>query len=209
MEVFDAKINVDPEVEIDELQVNWSGLKELNPEIIAWVMIPDTKINYPIVQTSNNEYYLNHLFDGTPNDSGAIFLDYLNDPALKGKNNFIYGHNLLNGTMFAGLKYYREKDFFDAHRKVLLATPSMNYQLEVIACLVCDGDDRIRQFIFTDTEDYENYVEMLLGYSVLSEISETGIPENIYCFVTCTDTNYAKRTVIIAKIVEERPPKGE
>jgi len=200
---------VPPDVEIEVLEgINWDALKEINPDIIGWIVIPDTRVNYPIVQTNNNDYYLNHLFDKTSNGAGAIFLDYLNDPAINGMNNFIYGHNLIDGSMFAGLKQYRDRAFFNDHKKVLLSTPSMNYELEVIACLVCDADDSIRRFSFSSRADFEGYVRMLLGYAVINDIPSGEIPDKIYCFVTCTDTNYAKRVIIIAKVVEEHVPPG-
>ena len=208
MEMSNMGNEVDPDAGIDELTVNWDALREINPDIVGWVMIPGSRVNYPIVQADDNEYYLTHLFDNTYSAAGAIFLDSMNDPEIKGMNNFIYGHNLLDGSMFAGLKFYREKDYFDSHRTILLATPKMNYKLEVVACLVCDGDDKIRQFVFVDTEGYVSYMNMLLEYSVQGGISEAEIPDNLYCFVTCTDTNYSKRTVLLARIVEEKEPRG-
>jgi sortase B len=171
-------------------------------------MIPGTRINYPIVQAADNDYYLTHLSDKTPSDVGAIFLDFANEPSISGWNNMMYGHNLLDGSMFAGLKQYQQKDFFDAHRKILLATPAKNYTLEVVAILVCDDEDEVRRFGFTDKEDYQAYVEMLLEYAVLNELSDGEIPETLYSFATCTDTNYTKRTVVCAAIASETAPKG-
>jgi sortase B len=195
---------VAPDADLNDLKVNWDALKEINPDIVGWVMIPGTSINYPIVRASDNEFYLSHLADKTPNDNGAIFLDSENDPAISGWNNIIYGHNLLNGTMFARLKYYSEREFFDAHRTILLATPEKSYRLRVDAALVCDADDKVRRFSFSNREDYESYVGMLLEYAVINEIAAGEIPENLYGFVTCTDTNYSKRTMILASVVEER-----
>jgi len=202
---------VHPETSIEDLEasgIDWDALRETNPDIVGWLMIPDTVIHYPIVQTNNNDYYLNHLSDGTPNGAGAIFLDYLNDQAISGMNNFIYGHNLIDGTMFASLKHYRDRAYFDEHKRILLSTPDMNYELEVVASLVCDADDSIRRFSFSSRVDYEAYVRMLLGYAVISDVDLNEIPDKIYCFVTCTDFNYAKRIVILAKVVVEQPPKG-
>jgi sortase B len=195
---------VPPDADLSDLKVNWDKLKELSPDAVGWVMIPGTSINYPIVRASDNEFYLSHLATKTPNDNGAIFLDSENDPAISGWNNIIYGHNLLNGTMFARLKYYSERAFFDEHRTILLATPEKNYRLRVDAALVCDADDKVRRFSFSNREDYESYVRMLLEYAVINEIAEGSIPENLYGFVTCTDTNYSKRTMILASVVEER-----
>jgi sortase B len=195
---------VAPTATMDDLTVNWEALGTINPEIVGWIMIPGTRINYPIVQAENNDYYLTHLFDKTPSDVGAIFLDSDNASTIDDWNNLIYGHNLIDGSMFAELKAYRDRDFFDEHRTVLLATPAKSYRLEVVAALVCDADDKIRRFNFTDRADFSSYVEMLLGYSVLSELSPDALPENLYCLATCTDANYAKRTLIMAAVVETR-----
>jgi sortase B len=198
---FDKEAATDvvaPDVTATDLDINWSALKEINPDIVGWVMIPGTRINYPIVQAVDNSYYLNHLVDKTPSDVGAIFLDYENDQSITGWNNMIYGHNLLDGSMFASLKQYQDKAYFDAHKKILLATPEKVYTLDVVATLVCDDKDEVRRFGFTDKADYEDYVRMLLGYAVLSELEVGEIPETLYCFATCTDTNYAKRTVVCA-----------
>ena len=200
---------VDPETEIEDLEgIDWDALRELSPDIVGWIAIPGTIVNYPIVQGRDNDFYLTHLADKTYSDVGAIFLDYLNDPAINGMNNFIYGHNLIDGRMFAILKQYRNREFFNEHKKVFLSTPGMNYELEVIACLVCDADDSIRQFSFSGRSDFERYVNFLLSYKVLSDVTAGEIPEKIYCFITCTDTNYAKRTIVLAKVVDEQVPKG-
>jgi sortase B len=199
---------VSPDATAEDLNINWDALREINPDIVGWIMIPGTRINYPIVQATDNTYYLNHLFDKTPSDVGAIFLDYENDREIHGWNNMVYGHNLIDGSMFAGLKQYQEQEYFDAHKRILLATPAQTYTLEVVAVLVCDDKDEVRRFGFTDKSDYEGYVKMLLEYAVLSELSEGEIPENLYCFATCTDTNYAKRTVVCATLSDSVPPKG-
>jgi sortase B len=194
---------------LNDLAINWNALREINADIVGWVVIPDTRVNYPVVLAADNDFYLDHLFDKTSSDAGAIFLDYENDRKIAGSNNIIYGHNLLDGSMFAGLKLYQERDFFDAHRTILLATPEMNYQLEVVAALVCDAEDEIRQVNFTDKPQYEEYVRMLMEYAVINELGEGEIPDNLYCFVTCTDANYSKRTMVCARVVESGQPKGK
>jgi sortase B len=195
---------VAPSADLDDLAVNWDALKTINPDVVGWIMIPDTRINYPIAQASDNDYYLNHLFDKTPSDAGAIFLDNENDSAITGWNNIIYGHNLLDGSMFASLRSYQDRAFFDEHRTVLLATPKKSYRLEVVAVLICDADDKIRRFAFSDRADYNAYVGMLLEYAVVNELKEGAIPENLYCFATCTDASYSKRTLVLASVVETK-----
>jgi sortase B len=204
-----ADETVAPDAGMDDLKLNWDALKAINPDIVGWIMIPDTRINYPIVQTGDNDFYLTHLSDKTPSDAGAIFLDSENDPAVAGWNNIIYGHNLLDGSMFAALKSYSDQGFFDSHRTVLLATPEKNYRLEVRAALVCDADDRIRRFGFSDRADFESYVDILLEYAVINEFAEGEVPENLYCLATCTSADYSKRTLILASVVETRAAAGD
>ncbi|MDR0347506.1 MAG: class B sortase [Coriobacteriales bacterium] len=201
---MDMEGAVAPDANMDDLKVNWEAIKAINSDIVGWIMIPDTQINYPIVQASDNEFYLTHLADKTSNNNGSIFLDSENNPALTDWNNIIYGHNLLNGSMFARLKAYAEQDFFDAHRTIFLSTPERLLRLQVDAALVCDADDKVRRFAFNNREDFNSYVGMLLDYAVINELAQGEIPENLYCFVTCTDTNYSKRTMILASVVETR-----
>jgi sortase B len=200
---------VAPETDIDAITINWDALKAINPDIVGWVMIPGTVINYPIVQAADNDFYLTHLFDRSPSDAGAVFLDSESAPDITGNNNIVYGHNLLDGSMFASLKSYQDKEFFDAHRTILLATPEQRLRLRVDAVLVCDADDKIRRFEFASPEDYRSYVEMLLGYAVQSELGTGEVPEKLYCFVTCTATNYTKRTLVMASLVGPDDGGGE
>ena len=196
-----------PDMPVDELNINWDSLRSINSDIVGWVIIPGTVINYPVVQTDNNDFYLNHIFDKTYNEAGSIFLDYENSPTIKGWNNIIYGHNLLDGKMFTSLKQYTNQDFYNEHKTILVATPEMNYKLEVVAVLVCDAEDKIRRFGFNSRQEYSTYVNMLTEYAVINDIGEE-LPEYLYCFATCTGTNYMKRTMILAKLVEETPPPG-
>ena len=91
-----------------------------NPDIVAWIYIEGTKINYPIVQGEDNSYYLKHLFSGEWNGSGCIFLDSRNDASFADRHSIIYGHHMKNGTMFTDLDKYKKQDFFDEHPVALL-----------------------------------------------------------------------------------------
>ncbi len=83
------------------LQVDFETLRENGPDIIGWLSLPDTVLNYPVTHTDNNEYYLNHLYDGTYNKVGCLFADYENRADFSDRNTIIYGHNMRDGSMFA------------------------------------------------------------------------------------------------------------
>ena len=107
-------------------EVDFAALREINPDIVAWIYIEGTKINYPIVQGEDNSYYLKHLFSGEWNGSGCIFLDFRNDASFADRHSIIYGHHMKNGTMFTDLDKYKKQEFFDEHPIALLITPDKN-----------------------------------------------------------------------------------
>ena len=94
--------------------VDFAALSEINPDIVAWIYIEGTEINYPVVQGSDNQYYLKHLFNGKWNSSGCIFLDSRNTPDFSDRHSIIYGHHMKNGTMFSGLTEYKKQEFYEA-----------------------------------------------------------------------------------------------
>ena len=106
--------------------VDFDALRETGPDIIGWLTLPDTAINYPVTQADDNEYYLHHLYDGTYNKTGCLFADYENQEDFSDRNTIIYGHNMRDGSMFATLNEYDEQSYFDGHPKMYLVTPGLS-----------------------------------------------------------------------------------
>lgn len=90
-------------IKMDMMSVNFNELKKKNPDTVGFIKVNGTNINYPVVQTTDNDYYLNHAFDKSQNDAGWIFADYRNNMVTFDKNTIIYGHGRLNNTMFGTL----------------------------------------------------------------------------------------------------------
>ncbi|MDR1713528.1 MAG: class B sortase [Coriobacteriales bacterium] len=199
-----AGSSVPADISLDTLDINWAALQAINPDIIAWVLIPGTNVNYPVVQGTDNEYYLTHLADGTYSPAGAIFSDYENSRALDGRSNFIYGHNMLDGTMFSDLTNFNDRAYFDEHRRIILCTPTRQLELESIAILECSAYAEVRQLQFVDDTDFTAYLTDLLGYAVnMDETAAEGV-YRVYCFSTCTDYGNVNRSILIARISETR-----
>ncbi|MDR0888923.1 MAG: class B sortase [Coriobacteriales bacterium] len=208
------------EITLDNLYVDWNSLWAINPDIVAWVIIPDTNINYPIIQGDDNEYYLHHLSDQTASANGAVFSDYQGSRELNALNNIIYGHDMLDGSMFAGLNKFRDQSYLDAHSTIFLATPEMNYQLSAIGCETVHGDDtKFRQFSFpTDAQastisvpTFQSYVQYLLNQNVCFASGFSGKAsdvKDIYSFVTCLDFDDSRRVVLSATIADTRTPSN-
>lgn len=111
--------------------VDFTALREINPDLCGWLVLEGTSVNYPIAQGSNNSQYLNRLYDGSRGKAGTPFLDYENSPNFTDKNSIVYGHNLLDGSMFSCLTEYAQQPYYDAHPSLLLLTPDRNYRVEV------------------------------------------------------------------------------
>lgn len=120
-----------PEVDFDEL-------KKINSDVVGWIYIPDTKINYPVLQGSTNDEYIYHLMTGIYNRSGSIFLEAGVPSDFSGKNNVLYGHSMHNGTMFSDVLKYVDRDFYAKHPVGMLLTPEKNYYVRFYSGYVTD-----------------------------------------------------------------------
>lgn len=138
------------------ITVDFAKLRGENPDVIGWIYCPDTEVNYPILHSDDNRYYLRRLSDGTYNIAGSIFADCRNGEELSEENVILYGHNMSNGTMFALLPKYARQEFYEAHPVWYLLTPTANYKVELFAGFVASTKS--------------------LAYSVQREKTEDGRP---------------------------------
>lgn len=121
------------------LTIDWAYLQEQNSEIAGWIYCPDTVINYPVMQTTDNDYYLHHSFAGEATKAGTPFADY---DAVLGDlecNYIIYGHYLRDGSMFQSLSRYKKQEYYDEHPILYLLTPDVNYRIVLISGHVAES----------------------------------------------------------------------
>lgn len=116
-----------------EAKLDFTALKAANKDTVGWILIPDTKIDYPLVKGNDNDYYLNHNFEKKLNKAGTVFLDYRQSFVNPAPNLFLYGHNMHNGTMFADIEKFLNKAFFDAHPYIYIFTEDIVYRGEILA----------------------------------------------------------------------------
>lgn len=109
-----------------ENKIDWEYLKSINEDIIGWIEIENTEINYPILQDNDNLYYLKHNYLKKYNSNGSIFTLDINP--FNDNETLLYGHNMSNGTMFSMLEKYLNKDFLLSHQKIKIYTPNKNYE---------------------------------------------------------------------------------
>lgn len=191
---------------LSDLTVDWATLKATNPDIVAWIYVPGTPINYPVVQGDDNEEYLHKAFDGSTGwlaSAGTIFLDAQNANDFSDRNSALYGHHMNNGSMFASLADFVDQGTFDEHRDIYVLTPKGNYRLKTFAVVKTTGSDAIVQTSFANESSYQAYVQDKLDRSVVSQSDLTAASINqSMLFSTCEYTQNDGRSVLFAAVVE-------
>ena len=141
-----------------------------NPELIGWLHIPDTDIDYPVMQSSQEEpdYYLKHDFDKNDDLNGTLFIDVRNDYINRDTNIFIYGHNMKSGMMFGELKKYLDEDFYNAHKTIEFNTLYERGVYEIIEVGLSEvqyqDENVFRYYNFLNADSEEEYQEYLKVY---------------------------------------------
>ncbi len=193
--------NVTEDFATSEPIVDFAALKAQNPEVVGWVQIPDTPVNYPIAQHSDNDYYLEHTFTDQFNLAGSVFLDYRSDAMLGDRTTVIYGHHLQNGEMFARIADYSAQTEFDTVSGLYYVTEDgAVHDLVPLCCLVVDGyETEVLQFEFSDDASFASYVQSLIDRSSARAANATsqGI-SHVYLLSTCSYERENDRTILVA-----------
>ncbi len=130
-----------PTVTAAPLKVDFTAMRERNSDVATWIYCDATRLNYPVMQSEDNSYYLRRMPDGTSNMAGSLFLDCRSSGDLSDLNSVIYGHNMKNGTMFSTLEKYKTQGYYEQHPVMYIILPEAKYRIELIAgCIVNSGD---------------------------------------------------------------------
>lgn len=138
--------------------IDFASLQEINPDIVGWLYCEDTPIHYPVVQGEDNSYYLKHLFDGTYNANGCLFLDSRVKNDFSEAYSIIYGHHMKNGTMFSSLDGYKRQEYYEAHPNLLLITPEQTYLLNLFSGYVASVEDHAWDISFQNELKFEEWL---------------------------------------------------
>lgn len=181
-------------------QVDFASLRTVNPEIVAWLSIDGTNIDYPVAKHSDNDYYLHHLFNGEYNSSGCLFMDCRNPPDFSGRHTIIYGHHMDNGTMFQNLIYYKDQPFYDEHPTARLITPDGTYTVEFFAGYVADVGNDAWKLDFSSDENFVDWLAVAMEISAFESKVIPSAADRIITLSTCSYEFYNARFVLAGKI---------
>lgn len=175
-----------------------SQLFAMNDDFVGWLCIPDTDINYPVMHTPDDpEKYLRRNFHGEYSESGVPFLDFR--CSLDSGNLIIYGHNMMNGTMFAGLRGYVQKDFCDQHPIIEFQTADGCAEYQVFTVVQVKSNDEWYEFVDAGTaEDFNKVVGNIAGMALFAIDSIPEYGRQLLTLSTCYDSVHNGRLLILA-----------
>jgi len=189
--------------QLEKMKAQLSYYRQINEDVYGWIYIENTNVNYPLVQSDDNDYYLNHAFNGEYNPLGAIFVDFRNSESiLDNFNTVMYGHNVVsNGTMFHEVTKFSEKDFFETN-KIYIFTFDGAYVYEPFAYFKAKENYQYFRTSFPSTDEFVAFCEEMLGNSAHGN-EETFHPnDRILTLSTCTNVVQSERYALQAKLVQ-------
>ena len=183
--------------------VDFAGMWKTNKDVYAWITVPGTVIDYPILQhPTDNTYYLNYNIDGSHGYPGCIYTENLNSKEFTDNNTVIYGHNMKNGTMFAGLHKFEDSTFFAEHTKVHIYTPEKELNYTIFAAYIYDDRHLLYSFDFSNKDIYAAYLEdvqnMRSMNALIREDVKVTAEDKIITLVTCIGNQPSKRLLVQA-----------
>lgn len=192
------------EVKVD-VPVDFDKLKKANEDIYAWINIPGTKVDYPVLQSKDdNAYYLNHTINGERSVYGSIYTEDYNNKDFNDFNTLIYGHNMKNKTMFGGLKEFRDASFFEKNRYIFVYQENRILKYEIFAACSWDNKHILANRNFNLSENRTAYLEEIFAVRDMSSQIKRDIKvtadDRIITLSTCMN-NKEKRFIVSGVLI--------
>lgn len=195
-----------PEQPAVEIPIDFAALQQQNPDVYAWIKVPGTAVDYPILQSStDNGYYLNHTIDGEEKKEGAIFTENYNTKTFEDPNTVIYGHDMKNGSMFQSIHQYMDRSFFDANRDITIYMPDRILHYKIFAAYLTDNKHLLMTYNFWDKDTYKQYLDGIFSMRDMNTFIDTSMEvtneDKIITLSTCYAGISTQRYLVQAVLV--------
>ena len=182
--------------------VDFSKLYEINNETIGWISMENLKVNYPVVQHNDNNYYLTHSFDRSSNGAGWVFLDYRNNYQEIDQNTIIYAHGRLDNTMFGSLRQTLKESWYSNSNNYIInfSTNYYNSLWQIFSIYKIETTNDYLQINFSNDEEYMNFLNMLKNRSIIDFNTTVSSNNKIITLSTCYNNDI--KLVIHAKLIK-------
>ena len=216
---YNMNKNILEDTKIDEEQVTEQRtermlqveeLKKENQDIVGWLEIEGTNISYPVLQGTDNQYYMKHTYKKEYSNDGSIFLDKSYDWNIPSSNLLLYGHNNKNGTMFQDLLKYKEESFYKEHPNIRFTTIDEDCQYEIISAFLSkvyyqDEQNVFRYYYFINANnevEYNQYIEESKKASLYDTGKSANYGEQLLTLSTCSYHTEDGRFAVVAKKIK-------
>ena len=189
-------------INMNMINVNFNDLKKTNSDVVGWLKVNGTNINYPFVQGKDNNYYLTHSFNKSYNDAGWVFLDYRNNNT-NNKNTIIYAHSRLDKTMFGSLRTVLKNEWLNNTNNyvIKISTEAENSLWQIFSVYHIPTTSDYLQTDFNDDTEYQKFLNMLKNRSSHNFNTNVTYTDNILTLSTCYSDNV--RMVVHAKLIKK------
>lgn len=209
--IQDLVINTDKKDDTKEetFSVDFEKLLEMNSDVVGWIRFDEpSEINYPVVQGRDNEEYLKRTFEANTNKLGTLFVDVNNPGDFSGRNTFIYGHNMKNGSMFAQLLKYKDDSFYKEHPYFYIYTPDgkvRTYEIFSAGVVKDTSDSYIMDY--ADDAAFQTYIDYIKQQSAYPTSAEVTTASKIVSLSTCTNVRDDERFLVHGVMIKEEAVK--
>lgn len=209
--IQDLVINTEKKDDTKEetFSVDFEKLLEMNSDVVGWIRFDEpSEINYPVVQGRDNEEYLKRTFEANTNKLGTLFVDVNNPGDFSGRNTFIYGHNMKNGSMFAQLLKYKDDSFYKEHPYFYIYTPDgkvRTYEIFSAGVVKDTSDSYIMDY--ADDAAFQTYIDYIKQQSAYPTSAEVTTASKIVSLSTCTNVRDDERFLVHGVMIKEEAVK--
>lgn len=184
--------------------VDITALREINRDVVAWILVDGTDISYPVLHTTNNEKYLTTAYDGTKSSNGSIFMNAYNAADFTDQNTLIYGHHMRDQSMFGKLLEFEDPAFLESHRSFTVYTDTKTLRYAIFAAYVTYSASFVYSDHFDYSWDFYEFIEKSLAASSVDMQVDVTEEDRIVTLSTCTSRgNRAERFVVQGKLLTE------
>lgn len=199
----------DVSVDTEKNSVDFDKLTAYNSELVAWIQIPNTQVDYPVARhdEGDQEYYLYHNMYQEPAYSGCIYMENTNAGDFSDNNTILYGHNMKNGSMFRGLHEFENSDFFEENQNIYVYTPGHKLTYQIFAAYTTDATKLTLAYDFSKQEVYERYIEGVLNIRSMDANIREGVTvtgeDKMITLSTCIGGQPDKRYLVQGVLIDD------
>lgn len=195
-----------PTIVEENTNIDFEALQRRNPDVYAWIEVPGTNVNYPILQhATDNSYYLTHTIDHEKTVAAAIYTENYNAKDFEDLHTVIYGHNMKNKTMFRTLHNFENYDFFKDNRDVIIYLPNQTRYYKVFAAYTYDNRHLLFSFDWSSPEAFQDYIDEIMsirdfGANIDKDMNVTG-DDKIITLSTCVNSGDSTKRYLVQAVL--------